>query len=67
MNKELTMQAVVLNKDFGDFSAKIEKIESGYKLSWDDNMVNEWAEFYQDLSGAFARLATLIKISESYQ
>jgi hypothetical protein len=59
------MKDIVFESSSYGFSAKVEKVDAVYKLSWNDQLVNEWEEFYPDLSVSVARLATLIKASES--
>jgi hypothetical protein len=60
------MTNVFDNSDFdGGFSAKIEKVDAVYRLSWTDNVANEWEEYYPTVALANARLALLLKSAEN--
>jgi hypothetical protein len=59
------MTNVFDDSDFGDFSAKIEKVDAVYKISWTDGVANEWEEFYPSLELATGRLSVLVKSAES--
>jgi hypothetical protein len=60
------MTNVFDNSDFDEgFSAKIEKVDAVYKLSWTDNVANDWEEYYPTVASANARLALLLKSSEN--
>jgi hypothetical protein len=60
------MTNVFDNSDFdGGFSAKIEKVDAVYKLSWTDNIANDWEEYYPTVASANARLALLLKSAEN--
>ena len=52
-------------EEYDGFSAKIEKVDAVYKLSWTDNVVNEWEEFYPTITLANARLELLLKSVEN--
>lgn len=49
---------------YDGFSAKIDKVDAVYSLSWNDSVANEWVEYFPSLSLAVARLSNLIRCGE---